>query len=68
VSPSPFVPTRSRPFRPVTIHRTTRSNARPLRFSAAKQRDFYVAVPASPIKSGPTINWLQMKAEMQHRI
>jgi hypothetical protein len=25
-------------------------------------------VPASPIKSGPTINWLQMKAEMQHRI
>jgi hypothetical protein len=68
VSQSPIIPTCSRSFRPVTVHRNTGSNARPSRSAAAKHCDFYVAVPSSPVKSGPTINWVQMKAEMRHRI
>lgn len=68
VSPSPIPTTRTIPRRPATVHRTTRSNARPTRSFASKQRDFYVAVPSSPIRAGPTINWHQVKAEMQLRI
>jgi hypothetical protein len=45
-----------------------RSNARPTCSASAKQRDFYIAIPSSPIKPGPTINWRQMKADMQMRI
>jgi hypothetical protein len=64
VSPSPILPSCIPPSHVATNQRTTRSNARPTRSASSKQRDFYIVVPSSPIKPGPTINWRQIKAGM----